>query len=107
LDRHDVRCNHGEGLEYWRLQRGSGGSGWGARRRTIRFHYKCCHVPQLGSCRSYSTHLNSDGGSNTVYFDRHDLDCHRHGKTVMSRWHLNRMGTHNRIRFDYTCCDHR
>jgi hypothetical protein len=46
--------------------------------------------------------LNSDGGGNTVYFDRHDLRCP--GGEVMQRWHLNRMGTHNRVRFDYTCC---
>lgn len=107
LDRHDVRCNHGEGLSYWHLQRGSGGSGWGARRRTIRMQYKCCAVPGIASCSSYSTWLNSDGGGETVYFDRHDLDCHRFGKTVMTRWRLNRAGTSNRIRFDYTCCNHR
>jgi len=102
LDRHDVRCNSNEALSYWKLNRGPGGSGWGARRRTIKVDYKCCHTPDQGRCHSISTHLNSDGGGNTVYFDRHDLKCP--GSEVMQRWHLNRMGTHNRVRFDYTCC---
>lgn len=103
LDRHDVRCNSNEALQYWRLNRGPGQSaGWGTRRRTIKVDYKCCHTPNQGRCHSRSTRLNADGGGNTVYFDRHDLSCP--SNEVMQRWHLNRMGTHNRVRFDYTCC---
>jgi len=102
FDRHDISCGHNEALGSWALRRGSGGRGWGARRRTIKFDYKCCPVPQQGHCHSRSTHLNSDGGGESVYFDRHDMRCPRN--EVMRRWKLNRMGTHNRIRFDYTCC---
>lgn len=102
FDRHDINCYKGEALKSWQLKRGSGGFGWGSRRRQIKFDYECCSQPNQGQCHSISTRLNDDGGGKTVYFDRHDLSC---GKSeVMQRWHLNRDGSHDRIRFDYQCC---
>merc|ERR1719498_1324732 len=48
-----------------------------------------------------STTLDDDGGGNLVYWDRHHPQCA--SGMGMSRWKLDRGGTHNRIKIDYDC----
>merc|ERR1719171_13998 len=70
----------------------------------IRFQYACCDIGlSLGLCVEKETELDEDGGGNSIYLDRHNLQCG--DNEVMKQWHLTKAGTQNQIRFQYACCD--
>jgi hypothetical protein len=101
LDRHDAVCPSGTMMSQWRLGRNAGHT-------QIDINYNCCaSAAPLGSCSNEETVLNADGGGNSVYLDRHNIACNRHGVTnsVMTQWRLSRAGTNNKMQVLYTCCD--
>jgi len=56
-------------------------------------------VPTWNVLSNTSTGWNDEGGGNTIYLDRHNVDC---GNNPIQRFHLTRDGRGN-YRYDYTC----
>jgi len=54
------------------------------------------------NCADKFTPWNADGGGNTVYLDRHRLNCGA-SSDVLRSFKLERSG--NKIRYKYTCCN--
>jgi hypothetical protein len=56
-------------------------------------------TPTFQVTQNTATGLNDPGGGNTIYLDRHNVDC---GDNGIKRFHLTRAGNGN-FRYDYTC----
>jgi len=114
MDRHNAQCGDDQIMTTWKLHR--------PKSDQINIKYKCCDAPMIqvggttttttttmmvssmAACKKYETNLNAQGGDGeTVYFDRHNVQC-KDG-TAMTGWKLTRGGTHDKIKFAYTCCD--
>ena len=97
LDRHDMNCvsavnSPQSAISRFHLQRAGNGN--------YRYDYTCTTGGNFGAGVAKGTPWNDEGGGNTVYFDRHDVDCG--ANNVISRVHLQRYGNGN-FHFDYTC----
>ena len=80
LDRHNIACGANEVLKRFKLQRNYKGS--------YMYQYKCCNPNFVASSTvSKETPPNDDGGGNTVYLDRHHIDC---GNDMIAQMRLNR-----------------
>lgn len=66
FDRHDINCN-GQVLNELHLNR--------ADAKSIQFQYTCSTGGVLGTPLSKNTDWNDEGGGNTVFLDRHNVDC--------------------------------
>merc|ERR1719428_366417 len=64
-------------------------------------------ISSMGNCRNYETQLNDQGccHGESIYLDRHNVECA--AGTLMSGWKLNRGGTSDKFKIQYTCCDMR
>lgn len=64
-------------------------------------------VSSIATCKKYSTNLNEQGGhgrkGGTIWFDRHNVECG--AGSAMTGWKLTRAGTHDKIKFEYNCCE--
>ena len=96
LDRHNVCC-HGNVLKGFRLHAGNG---------KINYGYTCCHLKQNNICRSERkyTPYNDNGRGNTVYLDRHRVDCGNYGYLQRFRLVVEPNNWNGRYRYDYDCC---
>ena len=92
LDRHHVTCGD-DGINSFRLTR--------PRVDKLSYNYDCLDGIGLPSS-SKSTGANDWGGGNTIYLDRHNVDCN--GKPI-SNFKLARPKT-NEISYDYGCVDY-
>ena len=93
LDRHHLYCDS-RGMRTFHLDRGS--------RSSMRYQYCCENLRGArGSIVQRYTWFNDDGNGNTVYLDRHNVDCGFRGILVGFRLQRNRQ--HNRIRFNFQC----
>jgi len=90
LDRHDVNCGNSL-ISSLQLKRSG---------NKIRYDYTCCPNPNSAESINRHTPLNDDGGGNTIYFDRHNLEC-KNG--LISKMRLTRGGKSKKIGFAYTC----
>jgi hypothetical protein len=94
LDRHDVRCDAGEALARFHLQRSGGGN--------YRYEYRCVPAKSTGAVTS-NTGWNDDGRGNAVFLDRHDVVCDE-GK-ALTRFKLVRNPVNPaQYHYDYACC---
>ena len=93
LDRHNVQCPAGNVLNDWHVTRPS--------QDTIRIDYKCVPAPGLGNCENLTTPWNDEGGGNSVYLDRHAVQCPNN--KMLTQWHLVRKGDGN-YHIEYSCC---
>lgn len=93
LDRHDVNCGD-DGLNSFGLQtlqqRG--------KRTKIGYLYGCVEGINAGRTNK-NTGSNDWGGGNTIYLDRHNVNC---GNNPIARFRLVRPAS-NKIRYDYSC----
>jgi hypothetical protein len=89
LDRHSVDCGN-DGLNQFKLERPSG--------NRIRYRYLCKEAIN-SSGKNKNTGSNDWGGGNTIYLDRHNVDC---GTKPIARFRLVRPAG-NKIRYDYRC----
>lgn len=94
LDRHNVNCGGDSFLDAFKLNQ------HGTNR--MRFNADCCRVPDKKSCYAARTTENDDGGGNTVYLDRHNVECR--DNYVLSRFRVVRNAAHNKVAYHYTCC---
>jgi len=104
LKKHNVRCKKGKVMKGWRLSRPTG--------RDISIKYKCCEVsPKLGKCRRTDTGWNDAGKGQTVYLDRHNVQCG--DNEILTRWKFKKKGKKCikgkntgdcKIRIRYKCC---
>ena len=89
LDRHNLDCGD-DGLSQFKLERPSG--------NRIRYTYTCKEgINSAGTNKN--TGSNDWGGGNTVYLDRHNVDC---GTKPIAQFKLVRPAG-NKIRYDYRC----
>ena len=89
LDRHNLDCGN-DGLSQFKLERPSG--------NTIRYAYTCKEgINSAGTNKN--TGSNDWGGGNTVYLDRHNVDC---GTKPIAQFKLVRPAG-NKIRYNYRC----
>ena len=89
LDRHNLDCGD-DGLSRFKLERPSG--------NRIRYAYTCKEgINSAGTNKNSGS--NDWGGGNTVYLDRHNVDC---GTKPIAQFKLVRPAG-NKIRYDYRC----
>ena len=93
LDRHDVNCNN-DLMGGFNLVRNK-------EHNKIGYNYNCYNSDNIsfGGVFKKNTNSNNDGGGNTIYLDRHNVDC---GKNPISSFKLNRP-TKNTIQYNYSC----
>lgn len=89
LDRHDVTCGD-DGLLQFKLERPS--------EHEINYKYSCLEGINSES-ESKDTGTNDWGRGNTIFLDRHNVDC---GKKPIAQFKLTRPQD-NTIRYDYKC----
>jgi predicted nucleic acid-binding Zn-ribbon protein len=69
---------------------------------TINYAFKCSNLPHNGNCRELVTPHDEDGGGNTVYLDRQNVECGE--GEAMTSFRLTRNATGDRVNYTYTCC---
>lgn len=89
LDRHNVTCNN-KPITDFVLQRDNNGK--------MRYEYGCLNK-NVESTENKKTPPNDDGDGQSIYLDRHNVDCQ--GKPITA-FHLKRPSD-NQINYEYTC----
>eukprot|EP00928_Gymnodinium_smaydae_P037196 TRINITY_DN25863_c0_g2_i1.p1 TRINITY_DN25863_c0_g2~~TRINITY_DN25863_c0_g2_i1.p1 ORF type:complete len:1342 (-),score=166.03 TRINITY_DN25863_c0_g2_i1:240-4217(-) len=84
LDRHTVACGEFEAIQAWQLVT--------PQNDQMQIDYTCCSIG-VPSSNTVSppvpyTNLNDAGGGNTVYFDRHTVQCSDQQTQALNRWQL-------------------
>jgi len=93
VDRHNIDCGV-QGVQRLHYQRNP------ANQSQFRYDYTCANGGSLGAATPKNTGFNDEGGGNTIYLDRHNIDCG--DNSVMSQLKLNRDGA-GKFKYDYTC----
>lgn len=95
LDRQNVQCND-QFLSSFGLVRKVGGGYW-------KYQYNCCEIKYSRQCVDKSTNFDTDGGKQTIYLDRHFVECPMY--YGISRFQLNRNAPDGtKYRYNYRCC---
>jgi hypothetical protein len=90
LDRQNIDCKNNAIKRFHLVRDGAG---------KIKYEVTCSSG-DLGSSTNKDTGANDWGGGNSVYLDRHNIECG--SDSVLSQFHLSRPSD-NQIRYDYTC----
>lgn len=91
LDRHNVDCSD-KAINNLHLVSKD-------ENKSYHYEFKCSSGGSLSKPIDKSTEFNEDGGGNTMYLDRHNIDC---GKNkVLTRLQL--ISGNNKIKYDYKC----
>jgi hypothetical protein len=90
LDRHNIDCKD-NAIKRFRLVNNGGDQ--------IKYEVTCSSG-DLGPSTNKNTGANDWGGGNSIYLDRHNIDCG--SDSVLSQFRLSRPAG-NQIRYDYTC----
>ena len=88
----DIDCTNYEGINRFKLSR---------RDSSIFYDYKCKEQYNLGDYRNTiqkNTDLNDYGNGNTIYLDRHEINCNNKGIKDIKFIKEN-----DRIKYDYKC----
>lgn len=94
LDRHSLDCGN-SGLNQFRLTRPRGDQ--------LSYRYTCLDGINSPNSIHKNTGANDWGGGNTIFLDRHNVDC---GKNSLSSFRLVRPRG-NQLRYNYKCNRHR
>uniref|UniRef100_A0A7M5V0H6 Uncharacterized protein n=1 Tax=Clytia hemisphaerica TaxID=252671 RepID=A0A7M5V0H6_9CNID len=94
LDRHDVNVGSEAFLSALKLNRNGPNK--------IRYNFDACVIPDKKSCYSARTVMNDDGSGNTVYLDRHNIECR--SNYGIQRLKLVRNSKGNKYQYHFTCC---
>ena len=94
LDRQVVHCNNQATQPFSSLRLFGSGS-------NLTYRYNCCRNTSPVSCRNAHTAFNADGGGNSVFLDRHNVQCH--DNEFLTRLHLVRR-LPSSVRYNYKCC---
>ncbi|ABC32352.1 conserved hypothetical protein [Hahella chejuensis KCTC 2396] len=96
LDRHFVNCSNSDNgaLQGFQLERDNSG-------KQIRYRFKCDSYKEVVNKEIKSTAINDDGDGNSIYLDRHNVDC---GYNPVISFKLTRVGS-DHIKYDYICGD--
>lgn len=92
LDRHNVECGGGRGIQGFNLSR------YGEP--YMYYSYRCTNGGDLHPRYGRDSGFNDEGGGNVIYLDRHGIDCG--GDGVVSQFNLTRSGQ-NSYRYNYQC----
>lgn len=93
LDRHNVDCGANNVLTRTHLRRKGDGN--------YQYEYSCARSNRPLKCRKATTGFNDEGDGNSVYLDRHNVECN--GDEALSQFHLQRSGL-GTYQFQFTCC---
>ncbi len=105
LDRHSVDCNN-RPISQFVFRRNSAGN-------LFHYEYKCSDKQFTSLTKKLDTGFNDDGGGNSVFLDRHHLQCD--SGEMLGSFRLVRNSSGNQYRYEYTCgsvgvfnqkCDH-
>ena len=92
LDRHTINCGKGIISQFKLNNNGKG---------KINYNATCIPDPNNSEYTKHFTPLNDDGRGNTVYLDKHNIDCKNQG--LISRIKLVRGGNAKKVGYEYTC----
>jgi hypothetical protein len=92
LKDHDINC--GESGVISQLKLGHDGKG------KIRYDYKCLPSNSALTLRTDNTPLNSDGGGNSIFLDRHNIQCKPNEALNRLKLVTDDKGNY---KYDYTC----
>jgi hypothetical protein len=103
LDRHSVDCGNNKVIAYERTHRCADPNSRGrhGHHDGLQITYQC-RSGASNTCSDHSTACNFDGNGNTVYFDRHNVQCPT-DKPLMRSFRMERC-SRNTIRWKYKCC---
>ena len=93
LDRHNVKCGHGEAISSFHLKRGG---------NKYQIVYKCCKTPVVCKPRPKENKMTDDGSGSMVFLDRQNINC---GKNYLTQFKMTRKPGGGQYKFSYTCCD--
>ena len=91
LDRHNIDCKN-KALNRIHLLRDGKGQ--------YKFEYTCNNGGQVGTPVDKSTPLNDEGGGNSAFLDRHDINCGT--GSALTQMKLGRDGK-GQFKYDYKC----
>lgn len=97
LDRHSVDCGNKSIMNQFHMNREKDANG---SYNKIQYNYTC-HTGHEGNLTQMNSGDNDDGGGNSVYLDRHSVNC---GDQFINQFRLTRP-SNNTIRYDYKCND--
>lgn len=96
LDRHEITCGNDNFITSFRLIRPTS--------TQISYRFDCCQVTRDKKCYNTQTPFNADGGGNTVYLDRHNVECNTGYSMTYIR--LLRNGPpHDKVHYSFRCCE--
>ncbi len=91
LDRHNIDCGD-KGLNRMQLRN---------KGNKMSYDYTCLYGGNLGQSQIKSTQLDNGSNGNTIFLDRHNIDCGNNA--VLSQLKLNIVGVDQKYKYDYTC----
>ena len=101
LDRQNVNCKSVSNsfLSNFKLDRKALASD-----SDVRYKYGCCKLTggKRTSCYNDQTAFKDDGDGNSVYLDRHMVQCRF--KYALAQFQLKRNSDFDKWRYEYTCC---
>ena len=93
LDRQHVKCNKNADQPFSSLRLLGRGN-------QLTYQYDCCRNSSPVRCRNKYTGYNDDGRGNSVFLDRHNVQCN--DNEFLTYLHLGRNPP--KIRYNYKCC---
>lgn len=97
LDRHSVDCGPNSIMSQFHMNRAKDSNGhW----NNVQYNYTC-ETGRYADLSQRSTGANDDGGGNTIFLDRHTVNC---DDKFINQFKLARPSG-NKIRYDYRCSD--
>ena len=95
LKDHDIDCGESGVISQLRLSRDGKGK--------FRYDYKCLPSNSKLTLRTDNTPFNSDGGGNSIFLDRHNIQCKPN--EALNRLNLV-TGKNGDYKYDYTCASY-
>ncbi len=95
LDRHNLNCDNNP-INKFKLTRNP------QNLSQLRYDYQCSSGGNLGNAVSKDTGFNADGGGNSIFLDRHNIDCG--DNAVLSQFNITRNPQNSgQLRYNYQC----
>ncbi len=99
LDRQQLSCGSNQVLNSFKLETNKNNG-------TARYSYKCCPVEDTNNSLNFTkieknTDWNDPGGWNTIYLDRHYMDCRP--ESAINSFRLQSKYRPDQVRYNYSC----
>ena len=94
LEKHKISCENGFITEF-KLNR--------PYKDLLSYKYQCCIINNI-KCYNANTPFYTEQGGNTVFLDRHYVEC-KDGYSVSSFQLVRNPPENNKIRYNFKCCN--